>query len=95
MLVNMLEDRALVKSIASADKDCYDAVAGGVEGEEGVKIPAPNQRIQPDREQPAPHRSPCQCRPAARPSWISPWPVAVLGILLAGLFTLSLAWLQG
>ena len=36
MLVNMLEDRALVKSIASADKDCYDAAAGGVESEEGV-----------------------------------------------------------
>lgn len=28
MLVNMLEDRALVKSIAVADKDCYDAAAG-------------------------------------------------------------------
>ena len=38
MLVNMLEDRALVKSIASADKDCYDGAAGGVEGEEGVNL---------------------------------------------------------
>ncbi len=28
MLVNMLEDSALVKSIASADKDSYDAAAG-------------------------------------------------------------------
>ena len=36
MLVDMLEDRALVKSSASVEKDWYDAAAGGVEFEEGV-----------------------------------------------------------
>ena len=29
---------ALVKSIASVDKDCYDAAAWGVECEEGVNL---------------------------------------------------------
>ena len=33
MFVDDVGDRQLVKSIASDDKDCYDAAAGGVEGE--------------------------------------------------------------
>ena len=36
MLVGMLGDRALVKSSDSGEKDCYDAAAGGVGGEEDV-----------------------------------------------------------
>jgi len=36
MLVNMLEDKALVKSIATAQKDCHAAAAGGIECKEGV-----------------------------------------------------------
>ena len=27
-----------MKSIASAEKDCYDAAAGGVKGEEGLNL---------------------------------------------------------
>ena len=38
MLVDEVGDRQLVKSIASADKDCYGAAAGGVGGEEGVNL---------------------------------------------------------
>jgi len=37
MLVDIVRDWALVKSIASVDKDCYDAAAGEVGGEEVVK----------------------------------------------------------
>ena len=33
MPVDEVGDRALVKSIVTADKDCYNAAAGGVEGE--------------------------------------------------------------